>query len=86
VRFAALVSILAVTTVFTPIEAQQLSQLDVALPGHRLVVNSSAVAFDYAERSHLVTAAAGDARLVFVVEPLNQRIAVLDRFTGKEVG
>jgi hypothetical protein len=86
VRFAALISILAVTTVFTPIEAQQLPQLDVALPGHRLVVNSSAVAFDYAERSHVVTAAAGDTRLVFVAEPLNQRIAVLDRFTGNEVG
>jgi hypothetical protein len=49
------------------------------------VVSSSAVAFEYADRSHLITAAAGDTNLVFVAEPLNQQIAVLDRFTGLEV-
>jgi hypothetical protein len=83
---AEVVSALAVTSMFTLVEAQQLPQLDVVLSGHRLVVNPSAVAFDYADRSHLVTAAAGDARLVFVTEPLNQRLAVLYRFTGNEVG
>ena len=80
-----LVSTLAATTLLTPALAQQLLQLDVVLPGHRLVVNSSAVAFEYADRSHLITAAAGDTNLVFVAEPLNQQIAVLDRFTGTEV-
>jgi hypothetical protein len=33
-----------------------------------------------------ITAAAGDTNLVFVAEPLNQQIAVLDRATGFEVG
>jgi hypothetical protein len=85
-RFAnLLVSTLAATTLLTSALAQQLPQLDVVLPGHRLVVNSSAVAFEYADRSHLITAAAGDTNLVFVAEPLNQQIAVLDRFTGTEV-
>jgi hypothetical protein len=46
-----LVSTFAVTTVFTSGLAQQLPQLDVVLPGHRLVVSSSAVAFEYADRS-----------------------------------
>src|ERR1700730_9108596 len=81
-----LVSTFAATVVFTSALAQQLPQLDVVLPGHRLVVNSSAVAFEYADRSHLISAAAGDTNLVFVTEPLNQQIAVLDRFTGTEVG
>src|SRR4029077_14983869 len=80
-----LVSTLASTTLLTSALAQQLPQLDVVLPGHRLVLNSSAVAFEYADRSHLITAAAGDTNLVFVAEPLNQQIAVLDRFTGTEV-
>jgi len=86
-RFAKLlVSTLAATTLLASALAQQLPQLDAVQPGHRLVVNSSAVAFEYADRSHLITAAAGDTTLVFVTEPLNQQIAVLDRFTGTEVG
>jgi hypothetical protein len=85
-RFAnLLVSTLAATAMLTSAPAQPLPQLDAVLPGHRLVVNSSAVAFEYADRSHLITAAAGDTNLVFVAEPLNQQIAVLDRFTGLEV-
>src|SRR5215475_9695895 len=67
-------------------QAQQLPQLDVVLPGQRLVINSRAIAFEYADRSHLITAAAGDTQIVFVTEPLNQRLAVLDRFSGNEVG
>ncbi len=86
-RFRALlVSTFAATTVSTPALAQHLPQLDVVLPGHRLVVSSSAVAFEYADRSHLISAAAGENNLVFVTEPLNKQIAVLDRFTGAEVG
>ena len=86
-RFAILlVSTLAATAMLTSAPAQQVPQLDAVLPGHRLVINSSSVAFEYADRSHLTTAAAGDTNLVFVAEPLNQRIAVLDRFTGFEVG
>ena len=42
-RFRALlVSTFAATTVSTPALAQHLPQLDVVLPGHRLVVSSSA--------------------------------------------
>src|SRR5260370_37558604 len=79
-RFAnLLVSTLAATAMLASAPAQPLPQLDAVLPGHRLVVNSSAVAFEYADRSHLITAAAGDTNLVFVAEPLNQQIAVLDR-------
>ena len=60
-------------------------QFDVILPGHRTVINNRSISFEYADRSHLITAAAGDTQLVFVAEPLNQRIAVLDRFSGAEV-
>jgi hypothetical protein len=81
-----LVSTIAATAMLTSTPAQQLPRLDAALPGHRLVINSISVAFEYADRSQLTTAAAGDTNLVFVAEPLNQRIAVLDRFTGFEVG
>jgi hypothetical protein len=80
-----LVSTLAATAMLTSAPAQPLPQLDAVLPGHRLIVNSSAVALDYADRSYLITAAAGDTNLVFVAEPLHQQIAVLDRFTGLEV-
>jgi len=79
VRFTALVvSTLAVTTMLPSAQAQELPQLDVVLPGQRLVINSRAIAFEYADRSHLITAAAGDTQIVFVTEPLNQRLAVLD--------
>ena len=39
-----------------------------------------------AERSNLPHGIAGDRRLVFVAEPLNGRVAVLDRFSGEEIG
>jgi hypothetical protein len=70
---------------FTLAQAQQLPQLDVVLPDQRLVINSRAIAFEYADRTHLITAAAGDTRILFVTEPLNQRLAVLDRFSGNEI-
>ena len=86
-RFTALiVSTFAATTMFASAQAQELPQLDVVLPGQRLVINSRAIAFESADRSHLITAAAGDTQIVFVTEPLNQRLAVLDRFSGSEVG
>jgi hypothetical protein len=86
-RFAILlVSTIGATAMLTSAPAQQLPRLDVALPEHRLVINSSSAAFEYADRSHLTTAAGGDTNIVFVVEPLNRQIAVLDRFTGLEVG
>jgi hypothetical protein len=80
------VSTITATEMITSATVQQLPRLDAVLPGHRLVINSNSVAFAYADRSHLTTAAAGDTNLVFVAEPLKQRIAVLDRFTGFEVG
>ena len=48
-RFAnLLVSTLAATAMLTSAPAQPLPQLDALLPGHRLVVNSSAVPWIYA--------------------------------------
>lgn len=52
----------------------------------RLEVSRHAVAYDYAERSELVTAAAGDEDVVFVAEPLARRVVALDRVTGVELG
>ena len=81
-----LVPALAAANLFTSALAQAVPQLDVVSSGHRVVINSVAVAFEYADRSNLTSAAAGDKSVVFVAEPLNQRIAVLDRFTGNQVG
>jgi hypothetical protein len=39
-----------------------------------------------AERDNLPHGVAGDADVIFVTEPLNQRVAVLDRFSGDEIG
>jgi hypothetical protein len=39
-----------------------------------------------AERANLPHGIAGDHGLVFVTEPLNGRVAVLDRFSGDEIG
>src|SRR5262245_28981636 len=36
-----------------------------------------------AERVNLPHGVAGDLRLVFITEPLNGRVAVIDRFTGE---
>jgi hypothetical protein len=40
----------------------------------------------FAERANLPHGVAGDQHLVFVAEPLNARVAVLDRASGDEVG
>lgn len=52
----------------------------------RVVVSPRAIAYDYAHLDDLITAAAGDEQLVFVAEPLAQRVVVLDRITGDQLG
>ncbi|RZL36111.1 MAG: PEP-CTERM sorting domain-containing protein [Rubrivivax sp.] len=44
------------------------------------------LAYAYARRDTLVSAAAGDSELVFVTQPLAASVAVLDRFTGRQLG
>jgi len=61
-------------------------QIDVPLPGHRIVINSRSAAFEFADQNQLTFGVDGDSRLIFLTEPLAQRIAVLDRFTGQEIG
>lgn len=51
-----------------------------------LTLGRHSVIFQYAGQNDLIHGVAGDARLVFVAEPLVQAVVVLDRFTGKEVG
>ena len=55
-----------------------------AEPG--LVVSPRGLAYAYARRDTLTSAAAGDSRLVFVAQPLTASVAVLDRFTGQQLG
>ena len=81
-----LVSTFAATAVFTSAPAQQLPQLDVVLPGSLGGQLEHSRVRVCRPEWHLISAAAGDTNLVFVTEPLNQQIAVLDRFTGTEVG
>ena len=50
------------------------------------VAGSRGLAYAYARRDTLVSAAAGDSRLVFVTQPLSASVAVLDRFTGQQLG
>jgi hypothetical protein len=52
----------------------------------RVEISSSALAYDFAHRDNLITAAAGNSEVVFVAEPLVPRVAVLDRVTGVELG
>ncbi|HEV8551209.1 MAG TPA: hypothetical protein VGQ57_19310, partial [Polyangiaceae bacterium] len=52
----------------------------------RVVVGKHAAAYDYAHRSELITAAAGDTDVVFVAEPVARRVVALDRVTGLELG
>jgi hypothetical protein len=61
-------------------------QIDAAAPGRRVALAPRSVSYGYADRDNLVFGVAGDTHLVFVSEPLTRRIAVLDRFTGAEVG
>jgi len=51
-----------------------------------VVAGPRGLAHSYARRDTLVTAAAGDSRLVFVTQPLSASVAVLDRFTGQQLG
>jgi len=44
------------------------------------------IAFEYGRSDVPISAAAGDTRLVFVTQPLTRSVAVLDRFTGQQVG
>lgn len=83
---AVLLTPIALANVFVSAVAQPLPRIDLALPERHVVVGPRALAFEYADRSKLITAAAGDTQFVFVTEPLSQRIAVLNRFTGEEVG
>ena len=48
-------------------------------------VGRQAVGFRFAERQNLPHGVAGDALHVFVTEPLNGRVVVLSRLTGREV-
>jgi hypothetical protein len=52
----------------------------------RVEISPSALAYDYAHRDNLITAAAGNSEVVFVAEPLVPRVAVLDRVTGEQIG
>jgi len=61
-------------------------QIDVPLPGHRFVINDRSLSYEFADVNQLTFGVDGDARLIFVTEPAAQRVAVLDRFTGSELG
>ena len=52
----------------------------------RIALGHGALAIHYADSEHLPHGVAGDARVVFVAEPLNGRVVARDRFTGREVG
>jgi len=53
-------------------------------PGSQL--GPRGIAFEYGRSDVPISAAAGDTRLVFVTQPLTRSVAVLDRFTGRQVG
>lgn len=55
-------------------------------PEAGVVIGPRGLAHAYARRDTLVSAAAGDSRLVFVTQPLTASVAVLDRFTGRQLG
>jgi hypothetical protein len=59
---------------------------DPTRPQPGVVVGPRGLAYGYAQRDTLVSAAAGDSRLVFVTQPLSASVAVLDRFTGQQLG
>lgn len=49
-------------------------------------VGRTGIAYDFHPSNHVPHGVAGDERLVFVGQPLSGRVAVVDRFTGNEVG
>lgn len=59
---------------------------DVKADALRIDVSRSAIAYDYANLNHLIHGPAGDERFVFIAHPLSAKVAVLDRFTGAELG
>ena len=64
----------------------QLAQSDAKSPMPGVVFGPRGLAQAYARRDSLVSAAAGDSRLVFVTQPLSATVAVLDRFSGQQLG
>ncbi len=74
-----LMALFPVALTWAPASAQP------AATGGRVVATSRSVAFEYADRPNLTFGVDGDTHLVFVTEPLAQRVAVLDRFLGQQV-
>lgn len=67
-----------------PTELEAFSMPPRPAPG--VAIGPRGLALAYARRDTLVSAAAGDSRLVFVTQPLTASVAVLDRFTGRPLG
>ena len=61
-------------------------QAQAAQPERGVAIGPHGLAHAYARRDTLTSAAAGDSRLVFVAQPLTASVAVLDRFTGRQLG
>ncbi len=58
----------------------------VGLPAHaQIEVGRHALGFRFAERNNLPHGVAADALHIFVTEPLNGRVAVINRITGNEI-
>lgn len=68
------------------LEALQAQAASAPRPEPGVVAGPRGLAYAYARRGTLVSAAAGDSRLVFVTQPLTASVAVLDRFTGQQLG
>jgi hypothetical protein len=54
--------------------------------GHIYEFKKHAIGTDFAQIEELPHGIDGDSKIVFVAEPLHGRVAVLDRFTGQELG
>jgi hypothetical protein len=70
-----LMALFPVALTWAPASAQP---AETAATGGRVVVSPRSVAFEYADRPSLTFGVDGDTHLVFVTEPLAQRVAVLD--------
>jgi len=51
-----------------------------------VAVGRHGIAYDFGHQPTVTSSAAGDSRLVFVAEPLGQAVAVLERYTGQQLG
>lgn len=69
-----------------PTAADAMSAPAVAIADSRVVVGRGGIAYDFAHSDTLTSVAAGDSRFVFVTQPLGQSVAILDRFSGRQVG